>query len=129
MRAESNKLDEAISVHQNFGSWQDTVAYVFIDYVSFIWVCSPCWHYEYNLSHVFLGALLDGNNPGYTKTTTDYLIGDLLKRAFRGNPVKANVATKPRERTDAHNSDDNENTDVVDKVFKCILSHFFFKFI
>ena len=115
MSAESSKLDGAISVHQNFGSWQDIVfAYIFIDYASFIWVCSPCWHYDSKLRHVFLGALIDRNNPGYTKNAIDYLIGDLLKRGFRGNAVKANVANKPRERTNAHNSDDDENTDVVD---------------
>ena len=79
------------------------------------------------MSHVFLGALIDGNNPGYTKTTIDYLIGDLLKRPFRGNAVKANVATKPRERANAQNSDDNENTDVVD-VFCHIFSLNLFKF-
>ena len=66
------------------------------------------------MRHVFLGALIDRNNPGYTKNAIDYLIGDLLKRGFRGNAVKANVANKPRERTNAHNSDDDENTDVVD---------------
>ena len=44
----------------------------------------------------------------------DYLIGDLLKRAFRGNAEKANVAKKPRERTNAHNSEDNENTNAVE---------------
>ena len=115
MAAESSKLDGAISVHQNFGSWQDIVfAYIFNDYASFIWVCSPCWHYDSKLRHVFLGALIDRNNPGYTKNAIDYLIGDLLKRGFRGNAVKANVANKPRERTNAHNSDDDENTDVVD---------------
>ena len=115
MKAESSKLDGAISVHQNFGSWQDIVfAYIFIDYASFIWVCSPCWHYDSKLRHVFLGALIDRNNPGYTKNAIDYLIGDLLKHAFRGNAVKANAANKPRERPNALNSDDNENRDVVD---------------
>ena len=79
------------------------VAYIFIDYASFIWVCSPCWHYDSKLPHVFLGTLIDGNNPGYTKNATGYLIGDLLKRVFRGNIVKANVANKPREQTNAHN--------------------------
>ena len=128
MRAESSKLEWAISVHQNFGSWQGIVAYIFIDYVSFIWVCSPGWHYDSKLPHVFLWALIDGNSPDYTKTAIDYLSGDLLKRAFRSNAVEANVATKLRERTNAHNSDDNENTDVVDQVFKCIFSHFFIKF-
>ena len=44
----------------------------------------------------------------------DYLTGDLLKRAFRGNAVKANVANKPRERTNAHNSEDSENTNAVE---------------
>ena len=90
------------------------VAYIFIDYALFIWVCSPCWHYDSKLAQVFLGALIDRNNPGYTKNAIDYLIGDLLKRAFRGNAVKANVVSKPRERTNAPNSDDNENTNVVD---------------
>ena len=113
MSAESSKLDGAISVHQNFGSWQDIVfAYIFNDYASFIWVCSPCWHYDSKLPHVFLGALINGNNPGYTKNPIDYLIGELLKRAFRGNAAKTNVATKPREQTNAHNLD--ENTDLVD---------------
>ena len=55
------------------------------------------------MPHVFLGTLIDGNNPGYTKNATGYLIGDLLKRVFRGNIVKANVANKPREQTNAHN--------------------------
>ena len=75
------------------------VAYIFFDYASFICVCSPCWHYDSKLPHVFLRALIDGNNPGYNKIAIDYLIGDLLKRAFRGNTVKANVANKLRERT------------------------------
>ena len=90
------------------------VAYIFIDYASFIWVCSPFWHYDSKLRHVVLGALIDGNSPGYTKNAMDYLIGDLLKRAFRGNAVKANVAKKPRERTNAHNSEDNEIANAVE---------------
>ena len=89
------------------------VAYVFIDYASFKWVCSPCWHYDSKLSHVFLGALIDGNDPGSTKIAIGYFTGDLLKRAFQSNAVKANVAKKPRERTNVHNSGDNEYTNDV----------------
>ena len=116
MRTESSKLDGAISVNQNFGSWQDiiVVAYIFIDYASFIWVCSPCWHYDSKLQHVFLGALIDRNNPSYSKNDIDYLIEDLLKHAFWCNAVKANVANNLHEQINAHNSDDNENTNVVD---------------
>ena len=90
------------------------VAYICIDYASFIWVFSPCWHYDSKLPHVFLGALIGGNNPGYTKNAIDYLTGDLLKRALWGNAVKANVVNKLREQANAQNSDDNENTNVVD---------------
>ena len=50
-----------------------------------------------DLSHVFVGALIDANKPGYTKNAIDYLIGDLLKCAFQGNAVKANEANKPRD--------------------------------
>ena len=78
--------------------------------------------------HMFFMGIDRRNSSDYTKTAIDYLSGDLLKRAFRGNAVEANVATKLLERTNAHNSDDNENTDVVDQVFKCIFSHFCFKF-
>ena len=90
------------------------VAYIFIDYASFIWVCSPCWHYDSKLPHAFLGVLIDGHKPGWTKNAIDFLIGNLLKRAFWGNVVKANAANTPLEQTNAHNSDDNENTNVVD---------------
>ena len=90
------------------------VAFIFIDCASFIWVYSPCWHYDSKLQHVFLGALINGNNPGYTKNAIDNLIGGLLKHVFRGNEVNVNVANKPRERTNAHNSDDNGNKNVVD---------------
>ena len=62
------------------------------------------------LSHVFVGALIDANKLGYTKNAIDYLIGDLLKRAFRGNAVKANEANKPRERTNSHDSDGDDYT-------------------
>ena len=73
-------------------------AHIFIEYASFIWVRSPCWHYDSKLPHVFLGTLIDGNDPGYTKNAIDYLIGDLLKRTFRLNAVKANVANHSNER-------------------------------
>ena len=62
------------------------------------------------LSHVFVGALIDANKPGYTKNAIDYLIRDLLKRAFRGNAVKSNEVNKPRQRTNSHDSDDNDYT-------------------
>ena len=51
------------------------------------------------LAHVFIGALIDRNN----------IIRDLLECAFPGN-----VANKPCERTNTHNSDENENTNVID---------------
>ena len=88
--------------------------FIVIDFASFIWICSPCWHYNSQLPHVFWGAFIDRNNSGYTKNAIEYLIGDLLKRAFRGNAEKTNVANNPLEQTNAHNSDDIENTNVVD---------------
>ena len=74
------------------------VAHIFIEYASFIWVRSPCWHYDSRLWHVFLEALIDGNDPGYTKNAIDYFIGNLLKRTFRPSAVKANVANRANER-------------------------------
>ena len=90
------------------------VVYIFFNYASFIWVCSPCWHYDSKLPPVFFGALIDGNNRGQTKNAIDYLNGDLSKHAFPDNAVKANVRSKPHIWTNTHNSDDNENTNVVD---------------
>ena len=72
------------------------------------------------LSHFFVGALIDANKLAYTKNAIDYLIGDLLKRAFRGNAVKAN---KARERTNSHDSDGDDYTrNDVDWIFKCFVA-------
>ena len=88
-------------------------AYILIDYTSFIWVFSLCRYYDSKMPYVFLGGLIDGSNPDYIKNTIDHLIRD-LKCACWDNAVKANVANKPREQKNAHNLDDNENTNVVD---------------
>ena len=56
------------------------VAHIFIDYASSEFAAHS--DIMSKLSHVFVGALIDANKTGYTKNATDYLIGDLLKRAF-----------------------------------------------
>ena len=79
-------------------------------------------YYESKLSHVFLGALIYPNKPGYAKNAIEYLIGDLLKRAFWGNAVNANEANKSRERTNARDSDDDEYIrNAVKWNFKCFV--------
>ena len=84
------------------------VAHIFIDYASSEFGAHS--DIMSSLSHVLVGALIDSNKPGYTKNAIDYLIGDLLKRAFRGNAVKANEGNKPRDQTNRQDSDDDDYT-------------------